>query len=135
MPLLAALSSQPLTGTTSSAAGPAAGEHVYTTPGEYEFTVPDGVTSVSAVVIGGGGSGGEGTNAAGGGALCYVNNKSVTPGEVFTIIVGAGGAATTGSSARSQPGNDGGRDGLTVESSSKVCESENFQVQKMSGTI
>ena len=34
----------------------------YTTPGTYTFIVPDGVTSISALVIGGGGGGGGNTN-------------------------------------------------------------------------
>lgn len=54
----------------------------------YDWVVPDGVTSISAVAVGGGGrplkysttySGG------GGGALAYANNIPVTPGETLTI--------------------------------------------------
>jgi len=84
------------------------GEHTYTTPGTYLFTVPNGITSISVLVVGGGGSGGKGTNSAGGGAVAYLNNKTVTPGQSYTIIVGAGGAATTGAGTRDQAGNDGG---------------------------
>ena len=84
------------------------GEHTYTTPGTYLFTVPNGITSISVLAVGGGGSGGKGTNAAGGGAVAYLNNKTVIPGQSYTIIVGAGGAATTGAGTRDQAGNDGG---------------------------
>ena len=72
-----------------------AGEAVFTTPGVYEWTVPAGVTSVSAVAVGGGGSGGVRNNgyAAGGtgGSLGWKNAIPVTPGETVTITVGAGG--------------------------------------------
>ncbi len=74
----------------------------FTTAGTYTWTVPDGVTSISAVAVGGGGggggAGGYGQNAAGGrggggGALSYLNNISVTSGEVLTIISGSAGTA------------------------------------------
>jgi hypothetical protein len=57
------------------------------------FTVPAGVTSMSAVCVGGGG-GGHSTwanPAGGGGALAWANNITVTPGEVITVEVGNGG--------------------------------------------
>jgi hypothetical protein len=69
------------------------GEQSYTSPGNYTFTVPAGVTSVSAVVVGGGGCGEfqhDGANG-GGGALGYKNNISVTPGSSISVSVGAGG--------------------------------------------
>ena len=75
------------------------------TAGTYTFTVPAGVTEVSAVCIGGGGGGGgnngvSGPGASGGGAggLAY-GTFTVTPGESLTVIVGAGGSAGTGSSS------------------------------------
>lgn len=74
------------------------GQQAYTTAGSFTFTVPAGVTSISAVCVGGGGAGiiyagsprfiGTG---GGGGGLAYKNNISVTPGENLTITVGAGG--------------------------------------------
>ena len=76
------------------ATGIAPGEAVFTTPGTYDWTVPEGVTSVSAVCVGGGASGsyyGNGS-AGGGGGLRYRNNIAVTPGQVIQIVVGAGGA-------------------------------------------
>ena len=86
------------------------GEDEWTTSGTYSWTCPDGVTSVCAVAIGGGGGGGgtaTGANAAGGiggtgGGLGYKNNISVTPGQSYTVVVGAGGASNGG------PGQDGG---------------------------
>jgi hypothetical protein len=73
------------------------GEAVFTTTGTISWTVPTGVTQVSAVAVGGGAGGmyapGNGTGSAGGGgALTYANSFSVTPGETLSIIVGARGA-------------------------------------------
>lgn len=77
---------------------PNAGEQSFTTPGTFNFVVPAGVTSVSAVAVagGGGGSGGSsggdtGGAGAGGGGTSFTNGISVTPGESLTVIVGAGG--------------------------------------------
>ena len=74
------------------------------TSGTYTFTVPAGVTQVSAVCIGGGGGGGgnngvsgPGASGGGGGGLAY-GTFTVTPGENLTVIVGSGGSAGTGSS-------------------------------------
>ena len=71
----------------------------YTTPGTQTFTVPANVRYVGAVCIGGGGGGGQGlaqTNSCssgGGGALVWGNFK-VTPGESFTVVIGAAGQST-----------------------------------------
>lgn len=69
------------------------GERTFTTTGLNTWTVPVGVTSISAVCIGGGGGGGTGGGAGGGGALAYVNNAVVTSGDTLSIYVGAGGAS------------------------------------------
>ena len=74
-------------------------QSIYTIPGQYSWTCPDGVTSVSVVCVGGGGGGprcnGGGGIAykvgGGGGALAYKNNISVTPGSSYTVKVGTGG--------------------------------------------
>ena len=78
--------------------GTAPGQEAYGTAGTYSFTVPAGVTSISAVCVGaGGGGGGSEYNASqagsggGGGGLAYVNDIATTPGESLTVIVGAGG--------------------------------------------
>jgi len=73
------------------------GQIEYTTPGTYEWTVPDDVTSISVVLVGGGGSGaksnrhddGNQAGGGGGGALAYKNNISVTPGTTIPITVGS----------------------------------------------
>ena len=70
----------------------------FNTPGNQTFTVPAGVTSISAEVWGGGGGGG-GTSSGnankgggGGGGGYRINNSiTVTPGEILTIVVGNGG--------------------------------------------
>ncbi|SDG19249.1 phage tail protein [Sulfitobacter delicatus] len=78
---------------------PLAGQQEFTEPGTYSFIVPAGVTSISAVTVGGGGSGAaaeqnwpNGGGGGGGGALAFENDITVTPGEVLTVEVGAGGA-------------------------------------------
>ena len=85
-------------GTESIDVNVPAEEALYDQPGTYTFTVPDGVTEVSAVAIGGGGGSGSslGTGQSsggggGGGGLAW-GTFTVTPGEDLTVVVGAGGA-------------------------------------------
>ena len=73
----------------------------FQTPGSYTFVVPAGVYRIMARVwAGGGGSGGTyqaGSASLGGGGGGYSERRiAVTPGDVITIIVGAGGAAGVG---------------------------------------
>lgn len=79
-------------------------EVTYTTAGVSSyFTVPDGVTSLSAVCIGGGGggAGSDGTNVnntgqgGGGGGGTSWASFSVLPGDVIEIYVGLGGTGGT----------------------------------------
>lgn len=85
------------------------GEAIYTTPGTYNWTCPSGVTSVIAVCIGGGGGGVAGNGyyarAGGGGGLGWKNDIPVTPGQSYTVVVGAGGAGVYLSNT-SNPGGD-----------------------------
>jgi hypothetical protein len=87
--------------TNSRSTSLAVGQQEYTTAGTYTFTVPNGCTSISAVVVGGGGGGAgcdgaqvrnETNNGGGGGGLAY-GTIAVTPGETLTVVVGAGGPA------------------------------------------
>ena len=76
---------------------PAEGDEKYTSDGSYTFTVPAGVTSISAVLIGGGGGSSAnffGTTVEGGagGTLVYAT-LLVTPGESLSVVVGDGGDA------------------------------------------
>lgn len=94
---------------------PQDGGHLFTynsssSTGSYTFTVPAGITSISAVAVGAGGGGGEGSptlsqygssgGGGGGGALAYANDISVSPGDVLYIEIGEGGN-------RGKPGGDG----------------------------
>jgi hypothetical protein len=69
---------------------------VYATAGTNTFTVPAGVTKIMVEVWGGGGGGG-GTNGgfgAGGGGGAYGKQFiTVTPGTVYSVVVGTGGTA------------------------------------------
>src|ERR1035437_2100185 len=72
------------------------------------WTVPSGVTSMSAYLWGGGGGGGGNNNVGcsqaqwangggGGGGACSVNNSiAVVAGDVYTITIGAGGSGGSG---------------------------------------
>jgi hypothetical protein len=89
---------------------PPVGQQAYTTPGTYDWTAPEEVTSVSVVCVGGGGGGhmyGNYSGGGGGGGLGYKNNISVTPGESYTVVVGTGGSRAT-SYSTSTTATDGG---------------------------
>ena len=93
----------------SNSVTPAAiGQQAYTTAGTYSWVAPAGVTSVSVVAVGGGGSGNRSdqnsSKGGGGGGLGYKNNYSVTAGNSYTVVVGAGG---TGYPCVSTVGNSG----------------------------
>lgn len=72
-------------------------ENYITAAGTYSWLCPPGVTSVSVVCIGAGGAGGGGPQniggglyaGGGGGGCAYKNNISVTPGQSYTVVVGA----------------------------------------------
>lgn len=63
------------------------GQQSYTSPGIYGWIAPAGVNSVSVVCIGAGGSGSAYGGA--GGALAWKNQIKVTPGQSYTVMVGA----------------------------------------------
>lgn len=78
------------------------GTQDYTTPGDYEFTVPAGVSTLNTEVVGGGGSGGFAvrdvpqTGGGGGGSGGHLTRSiSVFPGQKLQIRVGRGGVAST----------------------------------------
>ncbi|MGN6607115.1 MAG: hypothetical protein ACTHMS_08930 [Jatrophihabitans sp.] len=88
------------------------------------FTVPDGVTSLRVQAIGaGGGGGGGGTiggasrapsahgGAGGGAGLALDQVVPVTPGDVITVSVGAGGVGGGGGAATSRATGNGGAPG------------------------
>ncbi|HYE61728.1 MAG TPA: hypothetical protein VD997_07005 [Phycisphaerales bacterium] len=94
----------------------------FTTPGTSTFVVPEGVSSIGADIWGGGGGGGgvrtdgnlatscqfpnypyRGGGGGGGGGMYARITFPVTPGETLTLVVGAGGQAST-----TAPGQHGG---------------------------
>lgn len=93
---------------------------VFSTPGTTQWTVPPCVTSITVKVWGGGGGGG-GTSSrqtntdeeactqggGGGGGGFSMRTYSVTPGEVYTIVVGAGGMGGVGTNGNAAAGNGG----------------------------
>jgi len=72
------------------------GEALFSTAGNFGWTVPVGITTISVVCIGaGGGAGGaspQDGDGGGGGGLAYRNNFPVTPGLTVNVFVGGGGA-------------------------------------------
>ena len=87
-------------------------QEYYTTAGTYTFTVPAGVTQLSAVVVGGGGGGAgsdgtesQGNTGGGGGGLAY-GTFTVTPGENLTVTVGAAGQAGSNTGTDGTAGGD-----------------------------
>jgi len=75
----------------------AVGQEAFISAGTYSWIAPAGVTSVCVVCVGAGQAGGgfQGSRqGAGGGGLAYKNNIAVTPGNAYTVVVGAGGPYT-----------------------------------------
>lgn len=71
------------------------GSQLYDTAGTYQWTCPEGVTKVSCVLVSPGQNAlwsftGSIQYAGAGGGLRYRNDIPVVPGQVYTIVVGAG---------------------------------------------
>lgn len=88
------------------------------------FTVPAGVTLLEVIAVGGGGQGGGGSTSStgsvqagssGGGAGGYTRSiKTVAPGDVIAVTIGAGGsAAGGGAAAGGNAGTQGSNGGTT----------------------
>ena len=71
---------------------PPASSYLFSTAGSHSWTCPDYLHSVSVVAVGAGAE--AGVQAGGGGGLGWKNNIAVTPGQSYTVIVGAGGQNT-----------------------------------------
>jgi hypothetical protein len=79
---------------------------LYNTSGRFMFTVPAGVTQISATVVGGrgGDGGGNGTDSngdfgkGGAGARVKADNLPVAPGDTFHILVAGDGTSAAGTS-------------------------------------
>lgn len=93
----------------------------FSTAGTYPWTPPPGVTAVTVEATGaGGGGGGTGGNngggGGGGGAYAKRTSVPVTPGTVYTFVVGAGSNPTTSGGG----GVDGGDSSFTGDASIQV---------------
>ena len=67
------------------------GNAEWITPGNYNWTCPVGITSVSAVAVGGAGfymGFGQGGSGGGGAGLGWRNNITVVPGQTYSVRVG-----------------------------------------------
>ena len=67
----------------------------FTTVGTTSWTAPSDVKEVEVLVVAGGGSGDGGAGGGAGGVL-YNSAYSVTPGQTYTVTVGAGGSSSRG---------------------------------------
>tara|TARA_B100000965_G_scaffold22800_1_gene17184 strand:- start:28 stop:2922 length:2895 start_codon:yes stop_codon:yes gene_type:complete len=92
-------------------------EEIFTSSGT--FTVPAGVTEISAVCVGGGGGGSASTSSyngyaggGGGGGALHWRTLTVSPGTVFNINVGAAGSP--GSSAGNNNAQNGGETSIKI---------------------
>ena len=109
----------------------AIGQQLYNSPGGHSWVCPAGVTSVSVVCIGGG-NGGGGDNSptiqGAGGGLGYRNNIPVTPGQSYTVVVGAAGVGGL-------PGSAGGPGGTSYfkDTSTVLGGGGNIQSGKQAG--
>ena len=76
--------------------------HTFTTVGTFTFTLKQSISSAQVLVVAGGGAGGAWGGAGGGGAggLIYVSSLSLPAGS-YTVTVGSGGTAPSGSGANS----------------------------------
>jgi hypothetical protein len=71
----------------------------YTTAGTYSFIAPSGLNPATVSVVCVGGGGGSSYGGGGGGGLGYLNGYSVTAGNSYTVVVGAGGICPTSGGA------------------------------------
>ncbi len=93
--------------------------------GTTNWTVPLGVEEINYLVVGGGGGGGD-DNAGGGGAGGLIESSTplpVTPGDVFAVTVGEGGAGGTGVHPNSTPG-ENGEDSFIAQGGTDVARAD-----------
>ena len=76
---------------------PTTSQHDFISPGTHTWVCPAGVTSICVVAVGSGGTGGYqwSSGGGGGGGLGWKNNIPVTPGQSYTVQVGAPGVTLT----------------------------------------
>ncbi len=125
-----AFGNSPASAASNSVTPIAQGQEAFTTAGTYSWVAPSGVTSISVVTVGGGGSGAAGVGdpgqpffglpaigGGGGGSLQWQNNIPVTPGNSYTVVVGAGGTGVFSTSA----GNSGNPSYFNATSGTNFC--------------
>ena len=71
---------------------------------DQNWTVPNDVTSAIFYLIGAGGGGAFGVGQAGGGGGFATGSYSVTPGDVFKVMVGEGGGGVAGAAITGRSG-------------------------------
>ena len=77
----------------------------FTDSSEQSYTVAAGKTSLEVLVVaGGGGGGGYSGGGGGGGGIVHHSSLAVTPGQVISLSVGAGGAETVGAGGEANQG-------------------------------
>ena len=82
------------------------GTQYYGVAGSNNWTVPVGITQIRVWMVGGGGGNANTTSANGGSGGIINGILDVTPGEVLTIVIGAGG--TAGANSTTGLGSGGG---------------------------
>lgn len=103
------------------------GEAVFPFPGNHQWVVPTGVFEICAVCVAAGGGGsfnGAGNNrvaSGAGGGLAYKNKIKVTPGDILTVVVGAGGRGIDSNNSTGVQGQDGGDSYVADSTGSKLC--------------
>lgn len=87
-----------------------AGPALFNSPGTFEWLCPGGITSLTDVESwgpAGGGSNGYSGNSGAGGEYAKDTAVGVTPGNIYTVVVGSGGAAGGLSETDYEPGQPG----------------------------
>lgn len=91
---------------------------LFNSQGADTFTVPAGVTSITAKLWGGGGGGGgggaSGLGGRGGGGGAITATFAVTPGEVLNVYVGGGGSGGAWNNGGADAGGGGGGGGAST---------------------
>jgi hypothetical protein len=91
--------------------------------GSCNWVVPNGVTSVSSLIVSGGGGGGGGGyvfsgsgggGGGGGGGGVITDSRSVTPGAVVAVVVGAGGTSGSAGTSAAWNGNSAANGGAST---------------------
>jgi hypothetical protein len=77
----------------------------FTSTGTTSWTAPAGVYGATYLVVAGGGSGGGYVGGGGGAGGLLTGTLAVTPGSSYTVTVGAGGTAVTGTARGNSGGN------------------------------